>query len=83
MNLQNEQLGAPAVALTPAEASAVSRYIVRRLLWGVLLLVIVCALTFVFFRVLPTANPALLRAGATRRRRMSRRSKTSSASTNR
>lgn len=40
-----------------------ARYIVRRILWGILLLVIVCALTFVFFRVFPTANPALLRAG--------------------
>jgi peptide/nickel transport system permease protein len=39
------------------------RYIIRRLLWGVLLLVIVAALTFVLFRVLPTGNPALLRAG--------------------
>jgi peptide/nickel transport system permease protein len=39
------------------------RYIIRRLLWGVLLLVIVAALTFLLFRVLPTANPALLRAG--------------------
>ena len=39
------------------------RYIIRRLLIGVLLLMIVCALTFVFFRVLPTGNPALLRAG--------------------
>jgi peptide/nickel transport system permease protein len=39
------------------------RYIIRRLLWGVLLLVIVAALTFVIFRVLPTSNPALLRAG--------------------
>src|ERR1700756_4218585 len=39
------------------------RYIIRRLLIGVLILVIVCALTFVFFRVLPTGNPALLRAG--------------------
>jgi peptide/nickel transport system permease protein len=39
------------------------RYIVRRLLIGVLLLVIVCGLTFVLFRVLPSANPALLRAG--------------------
>jgi peptide/nickel transport system permease protein len=39
------------------------RYIIRRLLWGVLLLVVVCALTFVIFRVLPTANPAILRAG--------------------
>jgi peptide/nickel transport system permease protein len=39
------------------------RYIIRRLLWGVLLLVIVAALMFVLFRVLPTGNPALLRAG--------------------
>jgi peptide/nickel transport system permease protein len=39
------------------------RYIIRRLLIGVLLLVIVCGLTFVMFRILPSANPALLRAG--------------------
>jgi peptide/nickel transport system permease protein len=39
------------------------RYIIRRLLWGVLLLIIVAALMFVAFRVLPTGNPALLRAG--------------------
>ncbi|MGD1055800.1 MAG: ABC transporter permease [Solirubrobacteraceae bacterium] len=39
------------------------RYIIRRLLIGVLVLVIVCALTFLLFRVLPTANPAVLRAG--------------------
>jgi peptide/nickel transport system permease protein len=39
------------------------RYIIRRLLWGVLLLVVVAALMFVLFRVLPTGNPALLRAG--------------------
>jgi peptide/nickel transport system permease protein len=38
-------------------------YIVRRLLWGVALLVIVCALTFVLFRVFPTGNPAVMRAG--------------------
>jgi len=38
-------------------------YIVRRVLWGIALLVIVCALTFVLFRVFPTANPAQLRAG--------------------
>jgi peptide/nickel transport system permease protein len=41
----------------------VTRYIIRRLLWGVALLVIVSALTFVLFRVLPTADPAILRAG--------------------
>ncbi|HUA11472.1 MAG TPA: ABC transporter permease [Solirubrobacteraceae bacterium] len=39
------------------------RYIARRLIWGVVILVVVCALTFVLFRVLPTANPAVLRAG--------------------
>jgi peptide/nickel transport system permease protein len=39
------------------------RYIIRRLLWGLLLLVVVSALTFIFFRVFPTVNPALLRAG--------------------
>jgi peptide/nickel transport system permease protein len=38
-------------------------YVIRRILWGIALLVIVCALTFVLFRILPTANPALLRAG--------------------
>jgi len=41
----------------------VIRYIVRRLLWGVVILVVVCAITFILFRVLPTANPAVLRAG--------------------
>jgi peptide/nickel transport system permease protein len=41
----------------------VIRYIIRRLLWGVLSLIIVAALLFILFRVLPTGNPALLRAG--------------------
>lgn len=40
-----------------------TRYIVRRLLWGVLLLIVVSALLFVMFRILPTADPAKLRAG--------------------
>lgn len=39
------------------------RYIIRRLLWGVAMLIIVGAITFLLFRVLPTGNPALLRAG--------------------
>jgi peptide/nickel transport system permease protein len=39
------------------------RYIVRRVLLGIMLLVIVCAITFVLFRILPTGNPAVLRAG--------------------
>jgi len=38
-------------------------YVIRRVLWGIALLVIVCALTFILFRVLPTGNPAVLRAG--------------------
>jgi peptide/nickel transport system permease protein len=40
-----------------------TRYIIRRVLWGFVLLVIVSALTFLFFNVFPTANPAELRAG--------------------
>jgi peptide/nickel transport system permease protein len=40
-----------------------SRYVIRRVLWGVALLVIVSALTFLLFRVLPTGDPAKLRAG--------------------
>jgi peptide/nickel transport system permease protein len=40
-----------------------TRYIIRRVLWGVVLLVLVSALTFVLFRILPTADPARLRAG--------------------
>jgi peptide/nickel transport system permease protein len=39
------------------------RYITRRLLWAIALLVIVTALIFVMFNVLPTADPAALRAG--------------------
>jgi peptide/nickel transport system permease protein len=38
-------------------------YVIRRVIWGLALLVIVSALTFVLFRVIPTGNPALLRAG--------------------
>ena len=40
-----------------------TRYIIRRVLWGIALLFIVAALTFVFFYLFPTANPAQLRAG--------------------
>ena len=40
-----------------------TRYIIRRILWGVLLLILVSALMFVLFRVLPTGDPAKLRAG--------------------
>lgn len=42
-----------------------TRYIIRRLLWGVALLFIVAALTFVLFDLLPSGDPAKLRAGRT------------------
>ena len=38
-------------------------YILRRVLWGLVLLVLVSLLTFVVFYVLPSADPAQLRAG--------------------
>ena len=39
------------------------RYIIRRLLWVVVLLVLVSFVTFVIFYLLPSADPAQLRAG--------------------
>jgi peptide/nickel transport system permease protein len=39
------------------------RYIIRRLLWVVVLLVLVTFITFVIFYLLPSADPAQLRAG--------------------
>jgi peptide/nickel transport system permease protein len=39
------------------------RYIIRRILWVVLLLLVVSAVTFVIFYTLPSADPAALRAG--------------------
>jgi peptide/nickel transport system permease protein len=38
-------------------------YIARRVLWGIVLIILVSALTFVFFNILPSADPAVLRAG--------------------
>src|SRR5215211_4758657 len=38
-------------------------YITRRLLWTLLLLWVVSGITFILFNVLPSADPALLRAG--------------------
>ena len=39
------------------------RYIIRRVLWGIALLFIVTAVVFLIFYILPTADPAVLRAG--------------------
>jgi peptide/nickel transport system permease protein len=41
----------------------VGTYIVRRVLWAILLLLVVSFLTFVIFNVFPSADPAALRAG--------------------
>jgi peptide/nickel transport system permease protein len=38
-------------------------YIIRRILWGIVLLFLVSLLTFLFFYIFPAANPAELRAG--------------------
>jgi peptide/nickel transport system permease protein len=38
-------------------------YIVRRLLWVIVLLFVITLITFIIFTVLPAADPALLRAG--------------------
>ena len=43
--------------------SPLARYIVRRLAWTALLLVLVSVLTFLVFYVLPVTDPALLRVG--------------------
>jgi peptide/nickel transport system permease protein len=39
------------------------RYIIRRLLWVIVLLIVVSIVTFIIFYTLPSADPAVLRAG--------------------
>jgi peptide/nickel transport system permease protein len=39
------------------------RYIIRRLLWVILLLIVVSMVTFLIFYLLPSADPAVIRAG--------------------
>jgi peptide/nickel transport system permease protein len=41
----------------------VTRYLIRRLLWAIVLLFAVVSLTFVVFYLFPSADPAVLRAG--------------------
>ena len=38
-------------------------YIIRRVIWMFVLLALVSAVTFVIFYALPTADPAVVRAG--------------------
>ena len=40
-----------------------TRYIIRRLLWVIVLLLLVSFITFVIFYIFPSADPAALRAG--------------------
>ena len=44
-------------------------YIVRRILWGIVLLLAVSAITFIFFNVFPSADPAGCAPGAMPARR--------------
>src|SRR5579871_4255232 len=39
------------------------RYIIRRLLWVIVMLIIVSFVTFMIFYLFPSADPAVLRAG--------------------
>jgi peptide/nickel transport system permease protein len=43
----------------------VIQYIIRRILWGIVLVFAVMVITFVIFYLLPNVNPAVLRAGRT------------------
>src|SRR5437763_15473422 len=40
-----------------------ARFVIRRLLWAIVLLFVVSLLTFVIFYLFPSADPAVLRAG--------------------
>src|SRR5919197_1835501 len=55
--------GSGVLALTRVLTSSMARYIGRRVLWGVFLLVVVSAITFLIFYAFPSADPAALRAG--------------------
>jgi len=49
--------------LVAIAGSSMLRYVVRRVLWGALMLLVVSALTFLIFYTFPSADPAALRAG--------------------
>jgi peptide/nickel transport system permease protein len=55
--------GPRARALRRVRDSSLPRYILRRLVWAVVMLVVVSALTFLIFYTFPSADPAALRAG--------------------
>src|SRR5262249_53112123 len=55
--------GRPTRALRTVLLSPMVRYIGTRLIWALLMLVAVSALTFLIFYTFPSADPAALRAG--------------------
>ena len=63
----DDQRRGPAAAAAGQRAAArartMVRYIVRRLLWVIVLLFLVSFITFIIFYLLPSADPAPLRAG--------------------
>ncbi|MHB8658789.1 MAG: ABC transporter permease [Solirubrobacteraceae bacterium] len=44
-------------------ALLMGRYIIRRILWVIVLLIVVSMVTFMIFYILPSADPAVIRAG--------------------
>ncbi|HUR54677.1 MAG TPA: ABC transporter permease, partial [Gemmataceae bacterium] len=50
-------------ALPDVLQSSTARYVVRRVVWAAVMLVVVSALTFLIFYTFPSADPAALRAG--------------------
>jgi peptide/nickel transport system permease protein len=56
-------LRAGAGALLAPLGSSLLRYVLRRVLWGVVLLFVVSGITFLIFYKFPSADPAALRAG--------------------
>ena len=56
-------LGAVSGAAGALFGSSMLRYVARRVLWGVFLLLVVSAITFLIFYAFPSADPAALRAG--------------------
>jgi peptide/nickel transport system permease protein len=55
--------GGGALALWGVLTSSMARYIARRILWGVVLMIVVSGITFLIFYAFPSADPAALRAG--------------------
>ncbi|HYY33973.1 MAG TPA: ABC transporter permease [Gaiellaceae bacterium] len=51
------------LALWSVLTSSMARYIARRILWGIFLLIVVSGITFLIFYAFPSADPAALRAG--------------------